>query len=530
MSQKEDSMDEILSLKIENSLAGAKEKMLSDLLEVKQSIFDDRQRLNDELNILISKNKSLNESLSVELEACKNDVSDKAIDKTISIVRYALGAIAVLTAFVVITSWLGFSNLGSFYKEHFREEVEKWLAFDSDESAGKTTLEDIRTRAILDSHMIRYSRSYSDPFSTRSVNLNALEVDRLVQMIIDPKTSYADFYDALRLVSLSRNLFGSAYPEDDVGKAVTSILSSAEHDNNKKIVLFDHMKKDRALLPYSREILKSDKYDESWKNHVFENVSLYDEQYALEYAKSNINKVKPLYAVDLASYLAREEPLAIELNEYFTTLLDHKKKGWLGFTVQLALSLLESEGLNPESKKKVELQAADLFTVIFKEGAYIDVSDSIIGARNIELHYGENSSVDIKEPARFFENLNLLSHLIERYSDSLESLTRLVHALQIRDGDYYIVAVQVKPKNKTRFEFADKSIMSSENFPDTAWLKSKKTVNGNSLWLAWRDTTGIVHEKQIMQITNPEQSAFYYTYDNDIIRSLSSREINNLWW
>ena len=106
-----------------------------------------------------------------------------------------------------------------------------------------------------------------------NINLNTEERLRLMSLILNPETDEQNYRDALRLITISRGLYGRYY-EDDIGKKIASILDNKEFSDSKKIDVINYLSKDRALFPWALAVINdnSPQMHEDFQMKAFEKI------------------------------------------------------------------------------------------------------------------------------------------------------------------------------------------------------------------------------------------------------------------
>jgi hypothetical protein len=425
-----------------------------------------------------------------------------------------------------IATFLGWKSLNINLTTYFKDEVEKWVRFEDSDSGSKKTLNEIRTKALLNANTIRLLRSYYSPYATYSVQLSKLEIERLVEIIVDPVTPYGDFIDALRLVSKSRGIFILRHPEDEIGKKITAILMSDNegHDAYKKGQILEYMSKDESLLIYSKGILAKAKNDESIKISAFKNVSNFEPKFALEFAKKNINIFTTLSSrTTLAEYLVKNEPSSNVVKEFLNSLMTTKPKYWEMYYLSVLTTMLESDSALVENV----IPILELIPNLINSGAMLALSESSSGPRYLSMTLNGTGSA-LETPNKFLSNSKFITSIVTAKKIDFEWLFKVVEFFQIKDYSYFISTLIMTPRGSTKLILMDSSTVTSKDVLDDIWLRSETIAGVNSLTLTWRDKTGMVKDGIIKNVFDAEKSKYKISYDPKVVDELSYRNVNNL--
>lgn len=326
-------------------------------------------RYKSELDKIKEENLRLQQLVADRIDLAKSEITESAINKTMGVIEHTkkwLIVIFLITGFFIsAASFFGVKSIIDKLALYYTDKVNSWLRFDDDNSGGRKALEEIRTRALLDSYSIRLSRQGNN--TSFSIKLTNSETERLMTIILDPKISDSDFIDALNVVIASKSFLGWKFIEDDINiKNISDIIGNPNFSERKRGVVFDKLSWSRSLLRWSLSILDNPdiSYSESMQMAAFDNVRHFDEKRAKEFAVENIDKFESdLNKIILAKYLIKinfvdANPKINELisylkrnrsNDFFTigyeSIVFYKLNNWLtrnnSFTQHLAEYLSE---------------------------------------------------------------------------------------------------------------------------------------------------------------------------------------------
>ncbi|HCR1998769.1 TPA: hypothetical protein ONC51_004651, partial [Enterobacter hormaechei subsp. steigerwaltii] len=197
-----------------------------------------------ELEKLRDENLNLMQQIRDKIENAKVEITESAIDKTMSILEktrlWLIYGSSFFAIFIGIAGFIGYKSVNKEITDYYINTVHHWLRFDSPESGGSRVLNDLRTEALLDSLTLKYEREKVNSGPINNINLNTEERLRLMSLILNPETDEQKYRDALRLITISRGLYGRYY-EDDIGKKIASIMDNKEFSDSKKIDVINYL-------------------------------------------------------------------------------------------------------------------------------------------------------------------------------------------------------------------------------------------------------------------------------------------------
>lgn len=488
-----------------------------------------------ELDRLKSENEKLNQALDERIRTVKSDVSDVAIDKTLSILSHVRNWILIfglfVTALTFVFGFLGIQNIGENLSSHFKMEVEKWLRFEPQDGPAKAKLDEIRTQAILDAYSIKLARSKSSPYGVRSVELNTLEQERILSILLDEKTTYGDFIDALRLLSSSRGILRLWHPEDETGKKILSILESESYSPSKKGKVLSYMRQDGALLPYSKEIITHPTNSYSVKSVAFENISLFDVDYAKKFALANINHVKDGdFRSDLAVFLAKTEPGASELLGYINQIKQEKADGWQRHLFKIVEAI--ATNFSKEGSDNIDL-AINEMAFLIENGARLRLSDSDWGARYITFAFDDRGTTyysGIENPENLLSNDRLINGIVTSRESSVDWVEKVIRSFEIVEMGFNYTSVTIQIDGNTRLKLKNNLLIGKDDIVGKSWLRMESFSGHEIPMLVWRDPVGEIRRETFVGVDNIKESQISISYDKKIISNLSARIINNDMW
>lgn len=495
-------------------------KLESELDKIRLQLSEEIKDLRLELERQRSENSELLLKTSSKIENAKDEITGKAIDKTLELLSHVRNWILAIVLIFSVGAFLGWQGLDSYMKSYLKEKVELWLRFEDEESGAKKALEEIRTQVILDAYTIRLARSYASPYGTTSVSLTDSEVKRLLEIVLKPETPYGDFSDALRLITKSRGIFRLFIPEDEVGEKIISMLGSDSYDAHKKSLILESMEHDGVMLPTALAILDESKNSENVRIAAFNNVAQFQRERALLFAKDNINEFSGLWGrTELAKFIATNEPNAMIVKEFLKELSMTKPEYWESYYLDVVNSLLISDSVASSD------HFAKILINLILNGLSLDLTDSSFGPQYISFQLN-NSGMAVEEPRKLLLNKELTNNVVKIPDFDIDWLRTVVDFYQVVESSGYVSTLVTEPSPPTVFTLKDGSHVRGINIEGSVWFRSVKTPLGSDLIITWRDTVGVVHEAQLLDISNSDESNYFISTNERILEKISIRNLN----
>lgn len=495
-------------------------KLESELNRIRLQLSDEVKDLRIELERQRSENSELLLRASSKIDNAKDEITGKAIEKTLELLSHVRNWILVIALIFSAGAFLGWQGLDSYMKSYLKEKVELWLRFEDEESGAKKALEEIRTQVILDAYIIRLARSYASPYGKTSVTLTDSEIKRLLEIVLKPETPYSDFSDALRLITKSRGVFRLYIPEDEVGEKIIGILGSDSYDAHKKGLILEFMGHDGVLLPTALAILNENKNSENVRIAAFNNVAKFQPEYALEFAKENINEFSGLWGrTELAKFIATSEPNATTIATFLKELSTTKPENWEYNYLDVVNSLLVSESV------AVSDYFANTLRSLILNGLSLGLTDSAFGPQYISFQLNGSSNA-IEEPRKLLLNKELTNNVIKSPDFDIAWLKTAVGFYQVVESSGYVSTLVIEPSPATVFVLINGSHLNGTDIEGAVWFRIVKTPLGSDLSITWRDAVGLVHEAQLADILSSEDSNFFVSTNERILEKISMRNLN----
>ncbi|WP_236191687.1 hypothetical protein [Pseudomonas pharyngis] len=502
--------NEFLSLYLENETS----KIRTELLKENQSI-----RL--ELEALTNSSKSLLADVENKITNAENKITEKAIDKTLFIIKQVkewVGIAAVfISAIFLLGGFLGYNNLVNTLTDAFKDRVTKWMQFDEQGSGGKRALDELRTEAIINAYMIRLARNYSSS-SESLFPINGAEEKRLLDVLQTPTTKYSDFSDILTIIVKNRGPFRFALSEDDVGKKIASLLTVEEISPEKKRLILEKMNGDAALLPYSKSILNDENQSIYVRLAAFENVKNFDSELAIAFANKNVDNITPRLKPNLVLYLARESGQYDPALRYVQVLIEQKSEYWQSNLLELVSGLGETL---PSAVNSDAYKLADLFTKVVEIDGKIGMSDEKFGPKRIVLKLDGGYAM-LAKPGRLLKEPELIKNIITKKGDSIDWLTKSTDFFQLSDQGNLLTTMIVTLGENSSIETQGNFKLTVTNVLGDIWLRTQNLPGGKQLVATWRDSnTGIIHTESVRSASQLVVMNFRLSFDEKLFESLT---------
>ncbi|QKF68131.1 hypothetical protein AVENP_2635 [Arcobacter venerupis] len=483
----------------------------------------------DELEERIKKSKGYLNELENKMKVIEYSIIEKALSKINSYIQFIFALFSGLIIFIGFVTWATGDNLETFYKNIFQKEMDNWLTFSDKNSPISKEMKQIRVETMINANLIKLEKNSIDEYSVRVSELNLEEKTELMNYLSNPDLLLSNFIDGLKVLKLGYGPYSINFEEKVEEKNfILNILNSNNFTSYKKLSLIENLNKSINMLPYSISVLNNSDINYSWKVAAFETVSLFNKQFALDYAKSTLRKynssIKPNNEIYLMSHLgqiikliAMEDPNAFELKEFID------KHSYL------TNQLLEIAFILAQNEDNSNLQVHDL---LFKtlnsaihNNAFLDIH-SFFNSKYIST-INENIISKLDSPDKLFNNIEILNELVKKNSE-IEDLLKVIKFFQIVDRSYYIVAIQLSLSEGTIFTFLDNSTLQHSDVKNDmlSWLIYNDSTK--SLELSWRDCLGNINQKTIKKVKDIQKSKLYFSYDKKIMENLSIRKFNNL--
>lgn len=481
----------------------------------------DAQQHKAELEKLREENLRLLQHVSDRIDLAKAEITDSAITKTMAVLdhtrNWILGIFTVLAFVIAAASFIGINGISNKITAIATDNVRNWLRFeDSDNDTGShKILNDLRTKALLDSLTIRSARDNIRDTGLSYVTLTPAEKNRLMALILDPASDDAQFKDALTLVVKSRGMYGMT-SEDETGKKIAAILSNADFSNDKKSYVFYAMRHERSLLPWAMTVVNdtSGQYDESFRMAAFENVSFFEDkkEMAQRFAENNLRHFRlSSNRIELAKYLigiGEDGPL---IDNLIAELKQQKNDSW-GYRYQsLILDRLEwALAAVPQNTPAT----AKLISTQIDNGLRLEIEAFGSEKPYIRLNL-ETYIAALPHPENLIGNAALVDAIVKQHPVTATHLQKVSDFFQTRDRGWWITTLMMEPAAETQLKFTDGHQLSGKDVLDNIWLRVESKAGQPLLLARWRLKSGDVHEGIIAEVTDIGQAHYHIDFSQE---------------
>jgi hypothetical protein len=446
-------------------------------------------------------------------------VSERAIEKTLSILNHIKQWILAVGTFITLAlavgTFVGYKNLTDNLTYTFTNKVDRWLRFEDGDSDESKALDAMRTRALLDAYMVRFARERLDG-RNGSLSLTEAERQRLLMILQDSSSDVGQFSDALTIITRSRGLFAPPWMEDPTGKALAQLVNDSSLSQHKRMLLLERLKSDRAFLPFSRNLIADADNVWSMRMLAFDNLKLFEDPMALAFAQANVSKVDRYYRSKLALYIAQKTGSYAVMNEYAQFLRQTKPELWQSDLLELMGGL---GGILPSTG---ELPLKDISALVGDSvllGAGIRLTD-LLGSRRLALEL-DGGYAALIEPGRWLNEPLVIGAIIQYRPLSPDWLTRVVSFFQVNDHGYELATLQLTLRDGDRL-LTQQGAVGVSDVRGQVWLRVETVPGGQRLSATWRDAnTGRILKSVIESPQRLPNSLFQLSFDPQLLKSLT---------
>ena len=472
-----------------------------------------------ELEKLRDENLNLMQQIRDKIENAKVEITESAIDKTMSILEktrlWLIYGSSFFAIFIGIAGFIGYKSVNKEITDYYINTVHHWLRFDSPESGGSRVLNDLRTEALLDSLTLKYEREKVNSGPINNINLNTEERLRLMSLILNPETDEQNYRDALRLITISRGLYGRYY-EDDIGKKIASILDNKEFSDSKKIDVINYLSKDRALFPWALAVINdnSPQMHEDFQMKAFQNVKNFSKELAIKFAERNITEFKDISnRIQLGVFLIENGMDNKSINNLISELKITKKETFASDYRELILARIK-KGLDDNNKEFL----SNYISEKMNDNLRIELSSFLNKKPVLSFSFGD-ITFPFREPDKLFENNVLIDSIAKEESLTLDRLLKLTQFFQLQDRGYWITTFMFKPAENTEIIFDGNERIKGNEVLQKVWLRAQKKAGAMTLTATMRKKDGEIFESPVLSIRNCDQCHFFVDYDKDQLRN-----------
>lgn len=487
--------------------------------ELRADALEQNRGLHLELQELKASSARLLHEVQSEIGNAEAKISERAIEKTLSILHHIKQWILAVGTFITLAlavgAFFGYKNLADSLTNTFTSKVDRWLRFEDGDSDESKALDAMRTQALLDAYMVRFARERLDG-GNGSLSLKEAELQRLLAILQDPSSDVGQFSDALTIITRSRGLFAPPWMEDPTGKALAKLVNDSSLSQHKQVLLLERLKFDRAFLPFSRTLIADADSAWSMKMLAFDNLKLFEDPQALAFAQANVSKLDRYYRPKLALYIAQKTGSYAAVNEYAQFLRQTKPEFWQSDFLKLVGGL---GGVLPSTG---ELLLEDISALIGDSvllGAHIRLTD-LMGSRRLALEL-DGGYAALVEPGRWLNDPRVVGAIIRHQPLSHDWLARVVTFFQVNDQGYELATLQLTLRDEDRL-LTQQGDIGANDVRGQVWLRVEAVPGGHRLSATWRDAnSGRISASVIEAPQRLPKSVFQLSFDPQLLKSLT---------
>jgi len=465
-----------------------------------------------------------------DLAQALEKVSAASVDKTLKIVGVVRDWVVALGISLFVGLGVGSINFYQKLSVMAEHVVTDWLSVNPG-SPFRMALEKVKTRALLDSFMIRDARlNDGDPFDGGRLGLSSEEVGRLLILMRSRDTDDADFNDAAHLVALSR---GPIVFRDDsqIDETAKLIIGSSDFDSYRKYSLMKEWAAEPFVQSRAAEILNNaGQSGKDFEKLAFDILSKRRSELAMPYA---LSKLKSGGSIDdiqaIAQFVAENDPTNQDLRKWIETpSLKHENRYPLlmaNISQDIAYFLAQTRDSGATAAF-----ASDALATAIDEGAHLYLysfrpgySDITVAMKNPPGAAVGASTILLDHLKEFFDTPSLISPLLQRKAVSLSDFAKAVMALQVVEGDTKIAQIGVNFDRGGTLVLRDGTRISSESVEGQALLTADGSTDSPDVTVAWKFRNGTFAKGSLSQVEKGGLLDFHYIYDIEVVGRLELR-------
>jgi hypothetical protein len=490
-----------------------------------------RERIDKDVERLMREAASRIDS---QTENAHRQVGEAAIEKTLKIIgetrQWLVVVVVTLALGTGVIGWQAWSHLYDRAMRNVEERMQAWLSVNTD-SPVKTTLEQLRTRAILDAQLIRAARQQqSDGFGTDMAQLDKEEIHRLCLALKDPRTTDADFADAAKLVALNTGPLSFQLADPRTEEVVRTVFDDRKYSYEKRKQLLISWSRSLALTPYADALLDRADTSADWRQLAFQALSFTARARALERARKELSRTgDPRLAESMAISLAQTSLADPALAQWLDSPKTRQRDDYPVLLARIALEPMTSTA--PPRRRHSE---HDLIVRYVRQaldaGVQIHVDRQGLGGKNVVLRSAKGSGWrfrDLPHVAGFLGNEELLTALLADAARDIHRLRSLVQRLSVDDEQRAIARIQADLGAGGALRLADGRTLSRAETDEPVLLQTTSDASKQDgvLMVTWRSKTGAYQRATVAKLDGIAAIRYRYAYDTDVAGRLDVRRV-----
>ncbi|WP_208941867.1 hypothetical protein [Paracidovorax avenae] len=455
-------------------------------------------------------------------ESANKSIAEKGASTTLQVLgEVRLWLLGSATLFIVgagalgFFSWQGWQHLEQETFNRTRQRVESWLALGSD-SPIKTSLEQLRTRTILDAYQVRAIRRMEQNGSDTTIPpLGSEEMQRLYALLLDTSTSDGDFFDAAKLVALARGHFILNPLDGQIKDIAEKVFTVEKYSNEKRFYLLSAWAAEPAMIPMSKGLLEKKSTPVEWRIIAFRNIARTDRRQASEWAKKELLDCSDaLLAHEYALQVALQQSNESDLVRWTESSVSKASPRHAIHLVSVAVVPLDYKGRGvPLSQTSIAL-----FKRGIDAGASLGLSTRGRAGMDVLIEKRDGATTHLHQlPAlsAFFEEKALLTAVLADFTD-LSTFAAKIKQLQIGDASSRIAEIQADLSKGGSIRGEAGNLLDDKSVDGLVLLVANQDGQEIKLTAKWKTKTGVYGGDTVLAV-NTHGTSFQYSYDRDAI-------------
>jgi hypothetical protein len=446
------------------------------------------------------------------------EVVQESVDRTLKIVtetrNWMIGVLGVAAAVGIASFFLTSSRFENQLRRNFEEKVNGWLSYSMTDSPVKQTLGQIKTRALVDSMMIRLGRDSANR-RPQYEQLSAENRKILLDILMNKNSPDDLFLDALKLLKGLRPRF-MIYPQRDAAETYEKIFADKSMESTRKLQILETQYQDPALYSISEDILKGD-YPLVFKAPSFKNFSEFKPERAAEYAQQQLESIKnfPLrenreHYSHLLEFLATRDPANPQIKRSIDTMKTSQAAEWHTEIANISLMVL-ARAFDKKQDSTIDY-ATRLLSHELSSGVSLEATSFGDDRPQIVFSYTTKEATTYASYPRQYlsilmENPSVLTKVIA-HAKGEESVLKMIRAFQISQAGIPLANVVTVLGADTRIVTTGGKELNANTVNGPVWIKYDRGENNFSV--DWQGKNGLFFSDKIKETSRLASASFSY--------------------